>query len=955
METPTTVDGAQRPGLGRDRIPARQGPWDLRCLFFDEVSERMKNVALQGQPETDPAAWPNRNGAEVVPLLPGPARAGDVSVRGRYDAGEPLVLRRRLFERLSGAGRLTIVSGPAGSGKTWLLRSWIAEQGLGARAAWATVAHDEHDGQRFWRAVTDALEGIVEEEPLTALRSAAGSRGELLVERWLSAVKAIDKPALLVIDDLEELKSTTALAALERFVAHLPAHLKVVLITRMNPGVGLHRLRLAGAMTEVLAGDMRFTLSETRELLALSDVTLSEDGLADLHERTEGWAAGLRLATIGLVGHPEPERFVAEFCGSERRVTAFLQAEVLDRQPPEVRDLLLRTSVLERICGPLADALTGGSGSLRILQELEEANAFVKAVDVGRSWFRYHRLFGDLLQLELRRLQPALVVPLHRAAAQWFESNGHPVEAIHHAQSAGDWVHAARLLADHALELTLDGRSAEVRAMAAAFPRDAPAVDAELTLVVAAGLLADGLHEEAADQVAVAERLAETVPSDRRAGFDLSLAATSLRLACARGDIDGVPSAARSIEAALRTQPASKLRRTQTHAAAALVDLGLAEGWSLRLPESRRHLEQALELSRRVQRPPIEVACLAYLSLNATLSGRPASAGRPLAEQATSLVEACGCETQPSATAAFTVGGSALLWLGRLCDAERWLERAQGALAPGTEPALDLVLRHTWALLRLGQQRIDDAPTALREAERLHERLVGQHPLTLDLRARVLRTQVGLGETAAVRAVIDGMAEEERGRAEIRLAAAALELSEGRAQEAADELSPVLDGTAQARCYAWAATIEALLYDALARWELGDARAAEASLERALELAEPEGILLPFALVDVRELLERHRGHRTAHASLLTTILDMLAGSAPPSEAAPLLEPLSDAELRVVRYLPGNLKGPEIAAELCVSRNTIRTHLRHIYAKLDVHTRSEAVERARRLGLLAPA
>ena len=164
----------------------------------------------------------------------------------------------------------------------------------------------------------------------------------------------------------------------------------------------------------------------------------------------------------------------------------------------------------------------------------------------------------------------------------------------------------------------------------------------------------------------------------------------------------------------------------------------------------------------------------------------------------------------------------------------------------------------------------------------------------------------------------------------------------------------MLEGSAPALCEP-AAAIEALLYAAAAHWELGDVRAAEASLERALGLAEPEGMLLPFALVPVRELLERHGGHRTAHATLLSKILDLLAGVAPKAEVAPLLEPLSDAELRVVRYLPGNLKGPEIAAELCVSPNTIRTHLRHIYAKLDAHSRTQAVARARQLGLLAPA
>ena len=263
-------------------------------------------------------------------------------------------------------------------------------------------------------------------------------------------------------------------------------------------------------------------------------------------------------------------------------------------------------------------------------------------------------------------------------------------------------------------------------------------------------------------------------------------------------------------------------------------------------------------------------------------------------------------------------------------------------------------MKHAWALLRLGQRRPGDALTAVREAERFQLRLSGEHPLTLDVRSRALLARVRLGDTPAVRAALDGLSEDSRDRAEIRIAAAALELAEGRAEQAIDEVRPVIDGSARALCHE-SAVIEALLYDAAARWEIDDIGAAEASLERALELAEPEGILLPFALVEMRDLLERHRGHRTSHATLLSTILDLLDGSSPPDAAPPLLDPLSEAELRVVRYLPGNLSAGEIAAELCLSANTVRTHLRHIYSKLDVHSRSEAVERARVLRLLAPA
>ena len=204
----------------------------------------------------------------------------------------------------------------------------------------------------------------------------------------------------------------------------MPAELRVVLATRKDPRLGLHRLRLAGALTEIRAADLRFSLDETRKLLEAAGVTLSDAGVALLHERTEGWAAGLRLAAISLAEHPDPERFVREFSGSERTVAGYLLAEVLERQPPEVRDLLLRTSVLERVSGPLADCLTGGSGSERMLQELEDANAFVTALDVGRSWFRYHHLFADLLRLELRRASPTLSRSLHAAAAQWYREHG---------------------------------------------------------------------------------------------------------------------------------------------------------------------------------------------------------------------------------------------------------------------------------------------------------------------------------------------------------------------------------------------------------------------------------------------------------------------------------------------------------------------------------------------------
>ena len=225
-----------------------------------------------------------------------------------------------------------------------------------------------------------------------------------------------------------------------------------------------------------------------------------------LHQRTEGWAAGLRLAALSLAGHPDPERFVADFSGTNRAVAEYLIAEMLDRQPGDVEDLLLRTCLLDRVNGELADLLTGRSGSDRILLQLEDANAFVLSLDPERTWFRYHRLFGDLLRLELRRTLPDQVPALHRRAAGWFSEHGQVVDAIRHTQAAGDWSAAARLLADHSFRLMLDGYAQTMDVLTRAFPagEDHP----ELALVRAGTDLVRGRLDEAAAHLAVAETYA---------------------------------------------------------------------------------------------------------------------------------------------------------------------------------------------------------------------------------------------------------------------------------------------------------------------------------------------------------------------------------------------------------------------------------------------------------------
>ena len=400
--------------------------------------------------------------------------------------------------------KVTIISAPAGSGKTSLLRAWAGRPGQPGRLAVLQVQRDQQDAQQFWLALLGAVRQATGTDSGAEPPAATPDfNGQAMAGRVLSELAEARGGVTLVVDDLHELNSPEALAQLTRLLTSLPPQVHAILTTRHDVRLGLHQLRLAGELAEIRAADLRFSERETRELLDASGITLSEAGVALLHQRTEGWAAGLRLAAISLAGHPDPERFVAEFSGSDRTVAEYLLAEMLERQPPDVQDLLLRTSLPDRVNGELADLLTGRPGSERILLDLEDANAFVESLDPGRTWFRYHHLFADFLRLELRRTLPAQVPVLHRRAAEWFIRQGQVAEAVRHTQAAGAWADAARLLADQSFSLMLDGQAQTMQALLRAFP---PGADhPELALVRAMGDLAQGRLDEAAAHLAVAE------------------------------------------------------------------------------------------------------------------------------------------------------------------------------------------------------------------------------------------------------------------------------------------------------------------------------------------------------------------------------------------------------------------------------------------------------------------
>jgi LuxR family transcriptional regulator, maltose regulon positive regulatory protein len=892
------------------------------------------------------------------------AQPGTATSQVDPGSGQGAVARRRLFDVLSTAQRVTHVSAPAGAGKSVLLRSWIADAGLGGRTAWVSVGREERDPQRFWLSVLRSVRGTDGgSELVRAVTGAPALDGWSIVERLVGDLSALEGRLWLVIDDLHELQAGDALEQLELLLTRAPAQLRFVLSGRRDVRLGLHRLRLEGELTEIRGRELRFTLHESRALFQAAGVRLSDRALESLVGRTEGWGAGLRLAALSLAGDSDPERFAADFSGSDRTVAEFLLAEVLDRQPPDVSRLLLRTSILERINGPLADRLTGDTGAQRILAEMEESNGFVVALDPQRTWFRYHRLFADLLALELRRTASGELRDLHTSAAEWFAEHGHPVEAIRHAQAAEDWSLAARLLSDYWFGMYLDGGWATAHELLSAFPPATAMENPELASIAAADEVTGGSLEEAARYVALAARECQSVPEDRRGRFQLRLASLRLQLARARNDITV---AAREAEQLLVLVESDKVPPGTSEAprAMTLLTLGRTGIWTGQHEEAERHLEQALALARRTERPFIELGAQAHLALLARSRLAPLAEKR--ARQAIELARDNGWEDDTFAGVAFAVLGNVTLWRGRLSEAEHWIARAEHALRTSIEPATGLMLHTNRALLESARGRHDEAQAAFRAAHDLEAPLV-MHWMAPFLRAHMLVAQVGMGQIERVQNALAEMDDETLDELQIRVVRAALGLAQDQPEEAVATLAPVLEnpdarpllplGDAVLATDLWR-MIPALLLGAIALDALRDPGGASRALERALDLAETNGLLLPFLWFPAADLLERHMRLRTAHASLVAEILDLLAGQAPvgpPGDAAPLSEPLSDAELRVLRYLPTNLQAPEIAAELFVSVNTIRTHMRHLYAKLGVHTRASAVERGRELRLLGPS
>jgi LuxR family transcriptional regulator, maltose regulon positive regulatory protein len=892
------------------------------------------------------------------------------------------LVRPRLLQRLTEgtAGALTLVCAPAGFGKTSLLGDWARRSRQ--PVAWLSLDGGDSDPTRFWRYVAAALD---------QLRPGVGQRVEALFQGGQPPLEAVltvlvnelvqgSEAVVLVLDDYHLIEGPAVHQSLELLLERLPSQLRLVLASRADPPLPLARLRAGGQLTELREADLRFTREEAAELLRTAVGTeLSEAAVTALGDQTEGWVAGLQLAALSLKGQDDVGAFVEGFSGGHRYVLDYLTEEVLDRQPQKLRAFLLETSILERLSGPLCDAVTGRSDSQELLEQAERANLFLHPLDEVRGWWRYHHLFADLLRARLQQEQPPdRVEELHRAAAAWHQAQGLADQAIGHALAADDATWAARLIEGQIDARILRWEGLTLQRWLAALPAELVASRPRLSLAQARLALIRGELEAIEGPLDAAERrVADAAeepfePSVGRAAsmmanLPAAIALERAGLAHLRGDATQMATSARRALAALDEGEWMLEWFTRWY-------LAVAEWVAGRLVEAEAALTSGIAGWRAASQRAPAAAALGYHGLGLVQRDR----GRLEAALAT-YREALAVVGEPDGPApqlagvAFAGMAGVLYERGELDAA---LEYATDGIALCRQLAYTPPLAHglvTLARIRQAQGDPAGALDALREAEWVgpSEAVVGLLNPVPAQRARLALTQ-GDVDTAVGWVRARGLGAEDdpgypREREYLVLVRVLL------AQQAPEQALELLE-----RLHARAATqgrtgslIEIHALQALARSADGDQPGALTALAEALALAAPEGYLRVF--VDegppmaalLRQLLAGRRQEASAAAAPprdhLACLVDAFEQAGLPVRhpvrhggvvVAGLVEPLSPRELEVLRLLATGATNRAVAKELVVTVDTVKRHVSHLFGKLEVANRTQAVARARELGLL---
>ena len=884
-----------------------------------------------------------------------------------------LVARPRLSERMGRGAEsaLTLVSAPAGFGKTTLLTEWLAPAEVDGRCvAWLSLDGRDNDPALFWTYVVAALKAAARgaAEGLSLLQVPQPPT-EVGLAALLNDLRAIPHDVVLVLDDYHLIESRDVHDGMAFLLEHLPPQIHVVIAGRADPALPLARWRGRGELVEIRAADLRFTPSEAAAYLnGAMGLALTATDVAALEGRTEGWIAALQLAALSMQGRDDIAAFIAGFAGDDRYIVDFLAEEVLQRQPEHIRQFLLHTSILDRLSGPLCDAVTGQDGGKAKLAALERGNLFLVPLDDRRQWYRYHQLFADVLQAHLLDEQPDHVADLHRRASDWYQHHDEPSEAIRHALAGGHFVRAAELVELAIPAMRRSRREAAVRGWLTALPDDVVRVRPVLCVAFAGALLTVGEFDGVEARLRDAERWlnppgsageappasAEVVIVDaeefRRLPAMIGLYRAALALT--RGDVLAVAEHARR---------ALKLTREEDHLwrASAAGLLGLAYWTSGDLGAGHRAYTECVAGLRRAGHVADTFGCAIALADIRRTQGRLTEAMRTYEHT---------LQLAPSSPGGPVLRGTADMYVGMseihrehddLPAATQDLLRSQELGEHIGFPQNPHRWRIAMARVREAQGDLGGALELLDEAERVYvgDFFPNVRPIPA-LRARVWVAQGQLGEalgwTREQGLSVDDELTYLREFEHVTLARVLLARST--TKRSLDDVTRLLQRLLHAAQEGERAgsVIEILILQALAHQAHGDLRAAQAALQRALTLAEPQGYVRIF--VDEGPPLAtllRAAAKEATSASYARRLLAAVTGTADNASVSPgLIEPLSERELDVLRLLGTDLDGPDIARQLVVSLNTVRTHTKSIYAKLGVNSRRAAVRRGEDLELL---
>jgi len=870
-----------------------------------------------------------------------------------------LVKRQRLIERLDEGVRsrhkMTLISSSAGSGKTTLLSEWAQEVGAHrdvpllepkVRVAWLSLDEDDNDPARFWTYVVAALQTIHPQLAQSALPMLQGPQmppAHTFLTPLLNEVAALSEPVVFVLDDYHLITTGTIHDGVAFLLDHLPQQMHLVIATRADPPLPIARLRARGQLTELRAEDLRFTAEEVAAFLNdVMRLNLQPQDIAALEARTEGWISGLHLAALSMQGREDAHTFVEAFTGGHQYILDYLIEEVLSQQPEPIQRFLLQTSILDRLCASLCDALTGEQDGADMLERLQRDNIFTISLDDEGHWYRYHHLFGDLLRKRVGQPSPfipptsggdrgGVIEELHRRASRWYAENGLLEQAVKHARSAGDFERVAQIAERAAGASLLDARLTALLRWVDVLPEDVLRVHPRLQIYRAWALYMNG-HLDAAQQ--------------------------------ALGDCR------QALEALPPSPENDALRRTLTRMLD-IIDMiarGLMYGMDNEIEEAVRLCSQARDLALEDGHVFLAAQATEGLALAQYHQGRLRASAQSC--QQVIALAAQGASQAPLAAAGYVaLAGIHTEW-NDLKTAADLLDRA-------------FALCREWGIV----QTLNEAYTAqshllqirgdikgawdLLEKAREFSSMEGDRSLVnFRLATQKARLNLAAGEPEKAVHWVEGMlAAFLSGK---QLPAAFVEtlqttlarayLAQGEAREALAVLEPLL-GPAEA-AGAFLHVIEVCALKALALHALGDTSAALAALERSLALAEPEG----FVRVYLNEgapmaRLLREAAARGIYAEYVNKLLDGFrvceygrVGETPILPHAPtptLPDPLTPREREVLHLISHGLSNKDIAEKLVIALNTVKRHTSSIYSKLDVKSRTQAIVRARELGLLS--